>query len=219
MYNMAIIGLLGGMGLLLYGITTMSEGLQRVAGAKLRHVLSSLTNNKIVALLIGAFITMIFQSSTATTVTLVGLTSASIITLRQALGVILGADIGTTVTAQLIALKVTEIALPAVGLGAAIFIFSKVDKNRKYGQVIMGFGLIFLGLKIMSEAMYPLRNDPFFPEIMAKLSTMPLLAMLVSALFTFLICSSAAAVGIIMVLAMQHLVDFHSAIYLLFGAI
>jgi phosphate:Na+ symporter len=167
---------------------------------------------------VGAVITVLFQSSTATTVILVSLTSASIITLRQALGIILGADIGTTVTAQLIALKVTEVSMPFVIAGTYISFFSKRDRYRKYGQVLLGFGLIFMGLKIMSETMYPLRQDPFFPLMMQKLGQIPLLATLVSMIFTFLICSSAASVGIIMVMAMQHLIDLHSAIYLLFGA-
>lgn len=218
MWQVIVLGLVGGMGLLLYGMTIMSEGLQKIAGAKLRHILSSLTHNRVIGLVLGALITILFQSSTATTVILVGLTSASIISLRQTLGVILGADIGTTVTAQLIALKVTEIALPIVGVGATIIFFSQRDKYRRYGQVLMGFGLMFLGLKIMSEIMMPLRQDPFFPQLMARLGDYHVLAMIAAAVFTFLIHSSAAAVGIIMVMGMQGLIDLHTAIYLLFGA-
>lgn len=218
MWHALILGLVGGMGLLLYGMTIMSEGLQKIAGSKLRQVLSSLTHNRFSGLIVGALVTILFQSSTATTVILVGLTSAAVISLRQTLSVILGADIGTTVTAQLIALKVTEIALPIVGIGATIIFFSKRDKYRRYGQVLMGFGLMFLGLKIMSEVMMPLRDNPFFPQMMANMSKFPLLAMFVAAIFTFLIHSSAAAVGIIMVMGMQHLIDLHAAIYLLFGA-
>ncbi|RYD06691.1 hypothetical protein N752_03180 [Desulforamulus aquiferis] len=124
---------------------------------KLREALSSLTNNRLIGMVLGAFVTILFQSSTATTVVLVSLTSASIISLRQTLAVILGADIGTTVTAQLIALKVTEISLPVVGIGATIIFFSKRHKHKRIGQVLMGFGLLFLGLKIMSDTMYPLR--------------------------------------------------------------
>ncbi|MHB8157085.1 MAG: Na/Pi cotransporter family protein, partial [Desulfocucumaceae bacterium] len=218
MWHLVTAGLFGGMGLLLYGMSIMSDGLQKIAGAKLRVILGSLTHNRVIGLLMGSLITILFQSSTATTVILVSLSSASIISLRQALGIILGADIGTTVTAQLIALKVTEVAMPIVAAGALITFFSKNDSYRKYGQVILGFGLIFLGLKIMSETMYPLRQDPFFPLLMAKLSQIPVLAMLISMVFTFLICSSAASIGIIMVLAMQNLIDLHAAIYLLLGA-
>lgn len=218
MWYTVVLGLVGGMGLLLYGMQILSEGLQKIAGAKLRTIMSTLTHNRFSALVVGAAITILFQSSTATTVILVGLTSAGIMTLKQTLGVILGADIGTTVTAQLIALKVTEIALPIVGLGATIIFFTSRDRYRRYGQVLMGFGLLFLGLKIMSEVMYPLRDNPLFPEMMAKMGGIPLLAMLLAAVFTFLIHSSAASVGIIMVLSMQGLIGLHAAIYLLFGA-
>lgn len=136
-----VCALIGGMGLLLYGMYVLSEGLQKIAGANLRNVLSSLTQNRFVAMVIGAFVTILFQSSTATTVILVGLASASVITLKQTLGVILGADIGTTVTAQLIALRVTEIALPIVGIGATIIFFTKRDRYKRIGQAITGFGL------------------------------------------------------------------------------
>ncbi|MEG6615844.1 Na/Pi cotransporter family protein [Peptococcaceae bacterium 1198_IL3148] len=218
MWGNIALNLVGGMGLLLYGMYIMSEGLQKIAGLKLRTVLSTLTQNRLVGLLIGAIVTIIFQSSTATTVILVGLTSASIISLRQTLPVILGSDIGTTVTAQLIALKVTEIALPIVGIGATIIFFCKREKYKRIGQVLIGFGLLFLGLKIMSDTMYPLRDDPFFKDMLMQMSNWPLLAMVLAAIFTFLMHSSAATIGIIMVLAMQGLVSIHSAVYLLFGA-
>lgn len=218
LWKTVTIGLLGGMGLLLYGMFIMSEGLQKIAGHRLRNILGTLTHNRFTALIVGAFITMLFQSSTATTVILVGLTSASIMTLKQTLGVILGADIGTTVTAQLIALKVTEISLPIVGIGATIIFFTKRDKYKKIGQVLLGFGLLFLGLKIMADTMHPLRDEPFFRQMLMSASDYPLLAIAAAAIFTFLVHSSAASVGIIMIMAMQDLVSLHSAIYLLFGA-
>jgi len=211
-------GLLGGMGLLLYGMYIMSEGLQKIAGHRLRSILSTLTHNRFTALIVGALVTMLFQSSTATTVILVGLTSASIMSLKQTLGVILGADIGTTVTAQLIALKVTEISLPIVGIGAVIIFFTKRDHYRRVGQVLMGFGLLFLGLKIMADTMQPLKDEPFFRHMLMSASDYPLLAIAAAALFTFLVHSSAASLGVIMIMAMQDLVSLHSAIYLLFGA-
>ena len=211
-------GLLGGMGLLLYGMFIMSEGLQKIAGHRLRSVMSTLTHNRFSALIVGALATVLFQSSTATTVILVGLTSASIMSLKQTLGVILGADIGTTVTAQLIALKVTEIALPIVGIGAVIVFFTKQENYKRIGQVMMGFGLLFLGLKIMADTMQPLKDEPFFQQMLLSASDYPLLAIVAAALFTFLIHSSAASLGIIMIMAMQDLISLHSAIYLLFGA-
>ncbi len=218
MWNETVFSLIGGMGLLLYGMYIMSEGLQKIAGNKLRNILSTLTQNKLVGMLVGAVVTIVFQSSTATTVILVGLTSAGIITLKQTLAVILGADIGTTVTAQLIALKVTEIALPIVGIGATVIFFVKREKYKRIGQVLIGFGLLFLGLKIMADAMYPLRENPYFAEVLMQMSDRPLLALIIAAIFTFLVHSSAATIGIIMVLAMQGLVSINSAIYLLFGA-
>lgn len=218
MWTEVALSLIGGMGLLLYGMYIMSEGLQKIAGQKLRTLLSALTQNRIVGMLVGALVTIIFQSSTATTVILVGLTSASIISLRQTLSVILGADIGTTVTAQLIALKVTEISLPIVGIGATVIFFSSRDKYKRIGQALMGFGLLFLGLKIMSDTMYPLREDPFFKNMLMNISDRPILAIVLAAIFTFLVHSSAATIGIIMVLAMQGMISLISAIYLLFGA-
>lgn len=218
MWLTVIFGLLGGMGLLLYGMHVLSEGLQKIAGHKLRHILGSMTQNRLKGLITGAAITILFQSSTATTVILVGMASAAVMSLRQTLPVILGADIGTTVTAQLIALRVTEIALPIVGLGATIIFFTKRDRYRRIGQVFLGFGLLFLGLKIMGDAMYPLRQETFFINLLTTLGDYPALAMAAAAVFTFLIHSSAAAVGIIVLLALQDLVTLDAAIYLLFGA-
>lgn len=206
------------MGLLLYGMFIMSEGLQKFAGHRLRHILSTLTQNKLIGLLIGALVTIIFQSSTATTVILVGLTSASVICLKQTLAVILGADIGTTITAQLIALKVTEISLPIVGIGATIIFFCHKDRTRLIGKILMGFGLLFLGLKIMADSMAPLQDDPYFANILMQMSDRPVLAIIIAAIFTFLVHSSAATIGIIMLLAMQGLISLHPAIYLLLGA-
>lgn len=217
-WQTALLNMIGGMGLLLYGMYVLSEGLQKIAGKRLREALSSLTNNRLIGMALGSFVTILFQSSTATTVILVSLTSASIISLRQTLAVILGADIGTTVTAQLIALKVTEISLPVVGIGATIIFFSKRHKHKRIGQVLIGFGLLFLGLKIMSDTMHPLRDDPMFAKLLLQMSDSPLLAMIIAAIFTFLVHSSAATIGIIMLLSMQHMITLEPAIYMLFGA-
>ncbi|AEF93451.1 Na/Pi-cotransporter II-related protein [Desulfotomaculum nigrificans CO-1-SRB] len=217
-WESAVLSMIGGMGLLLYGMSLLSDGLQKIAGKRLREALTSLTKKRLVALGLGTLITVLFQSSTATTVILVSLTSAQIITLRQTLAVILGADIGTTITAQLIALKVTEISLPVVGLGAVITFYAKTHRYKRIGQVLIGFGLLFLGLKIMADTMYPLKNDPMFAKILLHLSGSPVLALGVAAIFTFLVASSAATIGIIMLLAMQHLITLEPAIYMLFGA-
>ena len=213
-----LFGLVGGIGLLLYGIQVMGEGLQKILGRQLRQILESVTRRPVLGVIVGAAITVLFQSSTATTVILVGLTSAAVMTLRQCLPVILGADIGTTVTAQLIALKFTEISLIIVGVGAPVVFFAKRDRHKRIGQAVTGFGLLFLGLKILGESMHPLRDYPAFEQALLAVSDNPFLALAVAALFTFLIHSSAAVVGIIMVLSTQGLVDLASAIYLLLGA-
>jgi phosphate:Na+ symporter len=213
-----MLGILGGMGLILFGMQILSESLQTIAGLKLKIILSNLTRNRFVGMFLGIIITILFQSSTATSVILVGLTSASIITLGQTLSVLLGAGIGTTVTAQLIAFKLTEVALPLVGVGAMIIFFTKRLKYRQYGLAILGFGLLFLGLKIMSDCMYPLRSDPYLKNILVFLASKPLLSMIIAAVFAFLVHSSAAIIGIIMLLAVQGLVSIEHAIYFLFGA-
>ncbi|SFG12802.1 phosphate:Na+ symporter [Desulfotomaculum arcticum] len=217
-WETVITGFIGGMGLLLYGMYIMSEGLQKVAGHRLRTILGNLTRNRFAAVLVGIVLTVFFQSSTATTVILVGLANASIITLQQSLGVILGAGIGTTVTAQLIALKVTEISFPIVGIGATIIFFAKRDRYRRIGQILLGFGLLFLGLQVMATTMQPLKDEPLFRQMLLGAGNYPLLAIIGSTIFTFLVHSSAAAIGIIMIMAMQGLVSLHPTIYLILGA-
>lgn len=218
MLEMILLSLMGGMGLFLYGMHLMSESLQKIAGQKLRTTMSTLTNNRFIGLFTGAVITIIFQSSSATTVILVSLTSAAIISLRQTLAVILGADIGTTVTAQLIALRVTEIALPIVGIGAAIVFFCKRDYYKRFGQAIVGFGLLFLGLKIIADTMYPLRENQLFITVLVSLADYPLLLLLLAIIFTSLVQSSTATVGIVMLLAIKGMIPVSAAMYLLFGA-
>jgi phosphate:Na+ symporter len=218
MWQTALYYLLGGMGLLLYGLHIMSEGLKTIAGDKLRTILSTLTHNRLIGLLVGIIVTVIFQSSTATGVILVGLTNASIISLEQTFPVALGAGIGTSVTAQLLALNVTKLALPIIGVGSVIVVFGKGQFLKTIGQAVVGFGMLFLGLKFMTTAMEPLRDAPFFINGLMAISTHPLPAIICASFFTFLIHSSAAAIGIVMVLAMNDLITFHSAIYLIFGA-
>ncbi|MDI6709253.1 MAG: Na/Pi cotransporter family protein [Bacillota bacterium] len=211
-------GFLGGVGILLYGIQVMGDGLQKILGRQLRQMLESVTKRPVFGVLAGVVVTVLFQSSTATTVILVGLTSAAVITLRQCMPVILGADIGTTITAQLIALKFTELSLLIVGLGAPIVFFAKRDRHRRIGQAITGFGLLFLGLKIIGDTMHPLQDVPAFTDTLLAVSSNPVLAVIVAALVTFLVHSSAAVLGIVMVLATKGMVDLYGAIYLLLGA-
>jgi len=209
--------LLGGLALFLYGMEKMSEGLKKTAGNKLRTILSALTNNKIIGLFVGAFVTMLIQSSSATTVMLVSFVQARLMTFVQSLGVILGANIGTTITAQLIALKLTDYALLMIGIGFLVRLFSKKDELKYIGEVLLGFGLLFFGMKLMSEAMYPLRNYEPFLNILKQLEY-PIIGIIVGALFTALIQSSSAFTGILIVLAQQGLLTLEAGIPLIFGA-
>src|SRR5210317_200570 len=147
-----IFGLMGGLGLFLFGMKIMSEGLQKIAGSRMRKILSALTNNRIVGTLVGIAVTAMIQSSSATTVMVVGFVNAGLMSLVQSIGIILGANIGTTVTAQLIAFKITKFALPAIGVGAGLKLFSKDIKRVYIGEVILGFGLLFFGLSVMKSA-------------------------------------------------------------------
>ncbi|UCG27202.1 MAG: Na/Pi cotransporter family protein [Bacteroidales bacterium] len=214
---MLIIGLLGGLGLFLMGLKMMSDGMQQAAGDKMRSVLSTLTDNRFLAVGVGAFVTMIIQSSSATTVMLVSFVQSGLMQFAQSLGIILGADIGTTITAQLIAFKLTDYSLLMVGIGFGIQFFSKNKKIRNLGKTVLGFGVLFFGMHIMSESMYPLRSfDPFI-ETLLKLEN-PLIGIIVGALFTALIQSSSAFVGILIILSTQGLLSLEAAIPLLLGA-
>ncbi len=200
-----VIGLLGGLALFLYGMEKMSEGMKKSAGNKMRSILAALTKNRVIGLLVGAFVTMVIQSSSATTVMLVSFVQAGLMSFAQSLGVILGADIGTTITAQLIAFKLTDYALLMIAVGFGLRMFAKQDNIRHIGDVILGFGILFFGMKLMSDAMSPLRSYPGFINLMQGLEN-PLLGLLVGTVFTALIQSSSAFTGVLIVLAQQQLI-------------
>jgi len=212
-----IMGLIGGLALFLFGMEMMSEGMKKTTGGNLRTILSTLTNNRFIAVGVGTFVTMVIQSSSATTVMLVSFVQAQLMTFAQSLGIILGADIGTTITAQLIAFKLTDYALMMIGVGFIVMFLGKSQKYKNIGETILGFGLLFFGMKIMSDAMYPLRTFAPFIDMLLKLEN-PLLGILVGTIFTALIQSSSAFTGIIIVLATQGLVTLEAGIPLLFGA-
>ena len=212
-----IFGLLGGLALFLYGMEQMSDGLKKTAGDRIRSILSALTNNRLMGLSVGAFVTMMIQSSSATTVMLVSFVQAQLMTFVQSLGVILGADIGTTITAQLIAFNLTDYALLMIAIGFGIRMFSKKETGKHIGEVIMGFGILFFGMKLMSDAMKPLRTYEPFIELLKGLEN-PLYGLLVGAIFTALIQSSSAFTGLIIVLAQQGLLTLDAGIPLIFGA-
>ncbi len=216
-WGFLIIGLLGGLALFIYGMEQMSEGMKKSAGDQMRSILAALTHNQLLGLTVGAFVTMVIQSSSATTVMLVSFVQAGLMSFTQCLGVILGADIGTTVTAQLIAFKLTDYALLLIFIGAVIRMFARSDRVRNIGDIILGFGILFYGMKLMSDTMKPLRSYPAFIDTLKGLEN-PLLGLLVGAVLTALIQSSSAFTGILIVLAQQNLITLEAGIPMIFGA-
>ena len=209
--------LLGGLALFLFGMEQMAGSLKAVAGDSMKRVLAALTKSRLMGLITGAFVTAIIQSSSVTTVMLVGFVTANLMSLSQAIGIILGADIGTTITAQIVAFKVTKYALVLIAVGFFLIFTGKKERTKQYGQLIMGLGLIFFGMGMMSEAMAPLRTYTPFIELMQNVSN-PLIGILVATLFTGLIQSSSATMGVIIALALQGLVSLEAGIALALGA-
>ena len=216
-WKFMVIGLCGGLALFLYGMEKMSTGMKHTAGNKMRDILSALTRNRVVALAVGAFVTMVIQSSSATTVLLVSFVQAGLMSFVQSLAVILGADIGTTITAQLIAFKITDYALAMVAVGFCMQTLSKSEKIKDIGEIILGFGILFYGMKLMSSAMAPLRGYPGFMNMMNGLEN-PFMGLLVGTLFTAIVQSSSAATGVVIVLAQQNLINLEAGIAVIFGA-
>lgn len=215
---MIFISLFGGVLLLLYGIKLLNDGLQNVAGSKIRSLLRSLTSNRFAAVGGGAFITGLIQSSSATSVMLVGFVSAGLMSFRQTLGVILGADIGATLTVQLIAFHVYDYAVLLVGLGLSFTLFAKRRLFKNLGQAALGFGFVFLSLKIMIDAMTPLQGNELFRQVFISLTDTPAVGVVLSAGLTALIHSSAATIGIALALAQSGLIPLSSSIHIVLGA-
>jgi phosphate:Na+ symporter len=210
-------GLFGGLALFLFGMDQMADALKAVAGERMKDILARLTTNRIMGALTGAFVTAVINSSSVTTVLLVGFISAGLMSLAQSVGVIMGANIGSTVTAQLIAFKVTKAALLMIGVGFVMQFTSKRERIRHYGGMLMGLGLVFFGMSVMSDAMSPLRSYEPFLNVMETMEN-PFVGILVAALFTGLIQSSAATTGIVIVMASQGFVNLPTGIALAFGA-
>ena len=215
--NLVLFSLLGGTALLLYGVRFVGDGLQRAAGTRLRHILSTLTGNRLKSLLVGAGVTAVLQSSSATTVMLVGFASAGLLTLRQTIGVILGADIGTTVTVQLLAFDLLELSPLVVFVGWVLYVAGH-GTVRYVGQAILGFGFLFLGMKLIHDGTAPLATNALFADLLGALTDQPLLLVLISAVFTALVRSSAAVIGLALSLASSGLMPLVGAIPIIFGA-
>ncbi len=207
----------GGLGIFLFGLKYMGDGLQKSAGDRLRDILDRFTTNPIMGVLAGILVTVLIQSSSATTVITVGLVSAGFMTLRQAIGVIMGANIGTTITAFIIGIDIGEYALPIIALGAILLFFFKNKKVHSLGQIVFGFGALFYGLELMSGGMKPLRGLESFHDLTVELSTNPILGVIVGTLFTVIVQSSSATIGILQGLFGDGLITLEAALPVLFG--
>jgi len=217
MVKEVIFGLFGGLGLFIYGIWQMSEALHKVCGEKMRRVLHNLTGSPIRGILVGAGVTVLIQSSSATTVMVVGFVNAGLMSIVQALGIIFGANIGTTITAQLIAFRLTDYALPFIGLGMLTMFLAKKKTHKHIGEFLLGFGILFLGLKISTDVVKPLGGNPLFNNILVSFSRNPLLGVLAGAVITGILQASGVTVGMVLGLAMINLIDLRAAIALVFG--
>ena len=207
----------GGLALFLFGMEQMADALKAVAGERMKTILARLTSNRFAGAATGAFVTAIIQSSSITTVLAVGFITAGLMSMSQSIGIIMGANIGTTITAQIVAFKVTKFAMLMIGAGFSMLFFSKEEKVKHYGAMIMGLGMVFFGMSVMSDAMQPLRTYQPFLDFMIRMEN-PLLGILVAAVFTGLIQSSSATTGIVIVMASQGLITLPTGIALAFGA-
>lgn len=223
----SLFGFIGGLGLFLYGMNTMADGMQKSAGSRMSQFLGMLTNNRFMAVLLGALITAIIQSSGATTVMVVGFVSAGVLNLTQAVGVIMGANIGTTITAWIVSMNqlgdAFSVCQPSflapllVGIGAVLLLFAKKQKTKTAGEILVGLGMLFIGLDFMSGAISPYTDAPVFSEAFRILGNNPLLGMIIGALVTALLQSSSASVGILQTLAMNGVVTTNAAIFITLG--
>ncbi len=212
-----IIGLIGGLGLFLFGMKLMGDGLENAAGEGLKNILEKVTSNPIMGVLIGAIVTAVIQSSSATTVMVVGFVNAGLMNLSQAVGVIMGANIGTTITGQLVAFKLDHIAPIFVGVGSAIVLFSKSNKRREFGNIVLGFGILFMGMGIMGDSMKPISDAPQFQNLVVAIGDNWLIGLIVGLAMTAIVQSSSATTGILIALASTGSIDMNVALPIILG--
>jgi phosphate:Na+ symporter len=216
-----IIAVIGGLGLFLLGMKNMSEGMQAIAGDKIRKLINTVTDNRFVACGVGATVTALIQSSSVTTVMVVGMVNAGLMTLKQSIGVIMGAGIGTTITAWLIALKIADYGLPILGISAFFYLFAKYDRIRYTAMMFVGLGMVFFGLEIMKEGLLPLRDNEQILALMAQFVPSDYFGLVkcigVGALVTAMIQSSSATVAITITLAKTGIIGYDSAVALVLG--
>lgn len=207
----------GGLGIFLFGIKYMSDGLQKTAGDKMRSLLETYTSNPFMGVIVGIVVTILLQTSTGTTVMAIGLVNAGLMTLRQAIGVIMGANIGTTMTAFIIGIKIEDYALPIIALGGFFLFFTKKRMYQYIGQIIFGFGMLFLGLRTMGGGLKPLKDLQVFSDFIVELSGNPILGVLVGTVFTIIVQSSSATIGILQTIADEGMIGLFPALPVLFG--
>lgn len=212
-----IIGMIGGLGLFLFGMKMMSDGLQKAAGKKLERIIEVLTTNRFMGVIVGILVTGAIQSSSATTVMVVGFVNAGIMKLSQAVGVIMGANIGTTVTGQMVSLSVDQFAPIAVGIGMLLMMLSKKDGNRNWGEILIGLGILFFGMEFLKDSLQPLREMQAFNDMMITLSHNPVLGVLVGFVLTFVVQSSSASIGMLIALAAADALPLTAALPILYG--
>ena len=211
------IGIMGGLGLFLYGMNLMGDGLQKSAGSRLKRIIELLTSNVIMGVLVGMVVTMIIQSSSATTVMVVGFVNAGIMSLPQAIGVIMGANIGTTITAQLVSLDVDFLAPVALGIGIVIYMFSNKPKHKHIAEILIGFGILFTGMDFMKDAVKPLAGYQGFTDMLLSFGHHPILGVLMGFAITAIVQSSSASMGMLIALASQGLIPVTAALPILYG--
>ena len=211
-----VLSLIAGLALFLLGMNSMGNGLENACGNKMKNILEKLTSNRFLGVLVGALITMVIQSSSATTVMVVGFVNAGMMTLSQAVWIIMGANIGTTITGQLIALDIGFIAPIFAIIGVVMIVFLKKPTLHEIGKILSGFGILFIGMDMMSSSMTPLRDMPEFVNLMTSFSN-PILGILAGMIFTAVIQSSSASVGILQALAISGAIGLESAVFVLFG--
>lgn len=210
------INLIGGLGLFLFGMSYMGDGLQKAAGSKMKDILAALTKNRLMGVLVGTLVTGVIQSSSATTVMVVGFVNAGLMNLNQAVGIIMGANIGTTITALLVSLNITKVATLMIGFGVFMYLVAKKKKVKSIAEVIIGFGILFVGMKFMGNAMEPLESNPQFTGLMIKFDN-PFLGILVGFVMTALLQSSSATTGLLIAVSATGAINFNQAYPIVFG--
>lgn len=207
-----------GVALLLFGMRFMRDGLERAAQTRIRRALQTLTKTPLIGFITGTILTALVQSSTAVTVITIGFVNAGVLSFYQAVGIVLGTNVGTCITAQMISFKLEQIALPAIGLGALLMVISKRKSLRDIGQSIVGFGVVFLGINTMSDALEPLKNSQTFIDLLGKVSANSLLGVIAGTIFTALIHSSATTTGVVIALSRHGLIDLPTSIAIILGS-